>query len=248
MIINKKELEQLRKNAKVHKMVFDEIKNIVKPGVSAYEIDKLCEKICEQNGVLPGFKGVYGFPANICISINNVVVHGVPKKDMIFMEGDVVKFDFGVKDKNIAINTDAAFTMIVGDGPKNPEIEKFLEINKQALYKGIEQCRVGNRVGDIGNAIQKHVEGNGFYIVRDLTGHGIGYKLHEKPYIYNYGKPGTGEKLKEGMLLAIEPIVGFSSGKIKDKGGWEIYIADGSLGCQFEHTILVTSGDPEIII
>lgn len=248
MIINKKELEQLRKNAKVHKLVFDEIKNVVKPWITAYDIDKLCAKICEENWVLPWFKWVYSFPANICISVNNVVVHWVPKKDMVFMEWDVVKFDFWVKDKNIAINTDAAFTMIIWDWPKNPEVVRFLEVNKQALYNWIEQCRVWKRVWDIWHAIQKYVESNWFHIVRDLTGHWIWYKLHEKPYIYNYGKPWTWEKLKEWMLLAIEPIIWFSSWKIKDKWWWEIYIADWSLGCQFEHTILVTDWDPEIII
>lgn len=248
MIINKKELEQLRKNAKVHRMVFDEIKSIVKPWVSAYEIDCLCETICKQNWVLAWFKWVYWFPANICISVNEVAVHWVPSKNIVFKEWDVVKFDFWVKDKNIAINTDAAFTMIIWDWPKDPEVERFLEVNKQALYKWIEQCRVWKTVWDIWYAIQTHVESNWFFIVRDLTGHWIWYKLHEKPYIYNYWKPWAWEKLKEWMLLAIEPIIWWSSWKIKDDWGWEISIADWSLGCQFEHTILITDKDPEIIV
>ncbi|MFA5916637.1 MAG: type I methionyl aminopeptidase [Candidatus Gracilibacteria bacterium] len=248
MIINKKELDQLKKNAQIHQIIIDEIKKIAKPGVSALTIDNLCGEICQKHGYLAGFKGVYNFPANMCISVNDVVVHGIPTKNIIFKDGDLVKFDLGVKDKNIGINTDSAFAMIIGDGPKNKEIERFVKVNKEALYKGINQCIIGNKVGDIGFAIQKHVESAGFHIVRDLTGHGLGYKLHEKPYIYNYGKPGTGERLKEGMLIAIEPIIGFTSGKIIDKGGFEYYIADGSLGCQFEHTILITEKGPEIII
>ncbi|NDK08719.1 type I methionyl aminopeptidase [Candidatus Gracilibacteria bacterium] len=247
MIINKEELEQLKKNAKIHKIIFDEIKKVAKPGISSYDIDLLCGKICKENGVLAGFKGVYSFPANMCISVNDVVVHGVPSKKTIFKDGDLVKFDLGIKDKHIGINTDAAIAIIIGEN-KDKEVERFLKVNEIALKKGIEQCKIGNRVGDIGNAIQKYVEGEGFHIVRDLTGHGLGYSLHEKPYVYNYGKPGTGEKLKEGMLLAIEPIIGFSSSKIIDKGGFEFFIVDGSLGCQVEHTVLITKEGPEIII
>ncbi|MDD3302537.1 MAG: type I methionyl aminopeptidase [Candidatus Gracilibacteria bacterium] len=248
IVKNNKEIEQLRKNGKIHKIIFEEIKKIIKPGVSAIDIDILCSNLCKKHAVLPGFKGVYNFPANICISINDVVVHGIPKKNMIFKEGDVVKFDFGVKDKNMGLNTDAAFTVIIGDENKYPKIKKLLDTTKEALYKGIEQCKIGNKIGDISNAIQKHVESEGFFIVKDLTGHGLGFTLHEKPYIYNYGKPNTGEKIKKGMLLAIEPITGFSSGRIYEKGGFEIYISDGSYGCQFEHTILVTDNEPEIIV
>ncbi|MDD4151748.1 MAG: type I methionyl aminopeptidase [Candidatus Gracilibacteria bacterium] len=243
-----RELDRMRKNAQIHKIVFEEIKKIALPGVSAWEIDQLCLNICNRHNVLPGFKGVYGFPANICISINDVVVHGIPTKKMIFKSGDVVKFDFGVKDKELGLNTDAAFTMIIGEN-KDREVERFLRVNEEALYKGISKAIPGNRIGDIGHAIQSHVEAAGFHIIKDLTGHRIGYKLHEKPYVPNYGKPGTGELLIAGMTLAIEPIVGFSSGKMIDKDGkWEIYVADGSLGSQFEHTILVRDGYPEIII
>ncbi|NUJ97746.1 type I methionyl aminopeptidase [Candidatus Gracilibacteria bacterium] len=247
-MLQKKEIEMLRENAKVHKIVFDEIKKKAKPGVSSWEIDEMCGKICKEFGFLPAFKGVYGFPANICISVNDAVVHGVPNKKTIFQKGDVVKFDFGVKDKKYGVNTDAAFSMIIGDGSHDKKIEKFLKVNEEALYKGIEQARDGNTTGDIGYAIQKHVESSGFYIIKDLTGHGIGKTIHEKPYIYNYGKPHSGEKIKAGMLLAIEPIIGFSSGEIYDKGGWEIYVKNKSLGSQFEHTILITDGYPEIII
>lgn len=247
-MLTEKELEILRANAKVHKKVFDTIKERVWVGTTAREINELCLQICTEHNVIPAFYGVYGFPAYICISVNDVVVHGIPRNEIIFQKGDVVTFDFGVKDKEVGVNTDAAFTMIVWDGPYKPEVVEFLEVNQKALYKWIAEARVGNTVGDIGYAIQSYVEKKGFHIVKELTGHGVGKKLHEEPYVYNYGKKWSGKKLKKWMVLAIEPIIGFSSGKIIDKWDWEIYIADGSLGCQFEHTILITDGDPEIII
>jgi len=242
------ELQILRANAVVHKLVFEEIKKRAKPWVTWAEINDLCGEICQKHWVLCGFKGVYNFPANICISINSCVVHGVPSKKMIFQAWDVIKFDFGVKDKKIWINTDAAFTMIIGDGPHPLEIQKFLKVSEEALYKWIAKAVVWNRVGDIGFAIQTHIESHGYRIVRDLTWHAVGYSLHETPYIPNFGIPHTWEILKENMTLAIEPIIGFSSGKIIEKGGFEIYIADGSLWAQFEHTIVVKSGYPEIIV
>lgn len=248
LIKNEKEIEIMRENAKIHKEVFDEIKKMVKPWVTWYDVDKLCWDICEKYNVLCGFKWVYWFPANICISVNDCVVHGIPSKKMIFQEWDVVKFDFWVKDKKHGLNTDAAFTMIIWDSPHKLEVEKFLKVSQEALYKGIAKATVWNRVWDIWNAIQKHIESHGFYVIKDLTGHSIGYNLHEQPYIPNHGQAGKGEILKENMTLAIEPIVWFGSGKIKDKWGFEIYVADGSLWAQFEHTIVVKPGYPEIII
>ncbi|PIE85513.1 type I methionyl aminopeptidase [Candidatus Gracilibacteria bacterium] len=247
-MLNNKEIEQLRKNALVHKKVFEEIKKTVKVGTSAEEIDKLCGHIAKENNVLCGFKGVYDFPANICISVNDCVVHGVPRKGIIFKKGDLVKFDFGIKDKKYGVNTDAAISIIIGGDHTNEVAARLIETSKKALYAGIEKAKDGNRVGDISSSIQQEVEGAGFKIIKELSGHGIGYNLHEKPYIYNYGKAGTGQILKEGMTIAIEPIIGETSGEIYDKGSWEIYVKDGSLGCQFEHTVLITSGDAEIII
>lgn len=248
VIKNEKELQVMRENAKIHKEVFEEIKKMVKVGTSWYEVDKLCGDICNKYNVLCGFKWVYGFPANLCVSINDCVVHGVPSKKMVFQHGDVVKFDFWVKDKKYGLNTDAAFTMIVWEWPHSLEVEKFLKISQEALYKGIAKATVGNKIGDIGNAIEKHIKSHGYHIIKDLTGHGIGYNLHEKPYVPNYGVAGSGEMLKENMTLAIEPIIWFSSGKIIDKWGFEIYVSDGSLGAQFEHTIVVKPGYPEIIV
>lgn len=248
VIKNERELNIIRENAKIHKEVFEEIKKMAKPGVTGYDIDKLCLDICNKYNVLCWFKGVYGFPAHLCISVNSCVVHWVPSKKMIFQYGDVVKFDFWVKDKKHGLNTDAAFTMIIWEWPHSLEVQKFLQVSEEAVYKWIAKAIVWNRVGDISNAIQKYVESHGYHIVKDLTWHAIWYELHEKPYIPNYGPAWKWEILKENMTLAIEPIIWFSSGKIIDKWWFELYIADGSLWAQFEHTIVVKSNYPEIII
>lgn len=248
MIKTEHELNIMRANAKIHKEVFDEIKKMAKPWVTGAQINKLCWDICKKYDVLCGFKGVYDFPANLCLSVNDCVVHGIPSSKIVFQEWDVVKFDFWVKDKKYGLNTDAAFTMIIGDGPHDLAVEKFLKISQEALYKWIAKAVPGNRIGDIGAAIQQYVEQHGYHIVKDLTGHWIGYELHEKPYVPNFGTAGKWEILKENMTLAIEPIIWQWTGKIKDKWGFEIYIADGSHGAQFEHTIVVKPGYPEIII
>lgn len=248
-MLNEKELDALRKNAKVHKNIFDAIKALVKPGTTAREVDDLAGKMCKDAGVIPAFLGVYDYPNNIQTSVNDVVVHGIPRWHIIFQQGDVVTFDFGVKDKKYGVHTDSAFTMIVWEKETHdPKVVDFLETNKEALRLWIAQARDGNSVWDIGHAVQSYVESKWYHIVKELTGHGIGKTLHEEPYVYNFGKPGKGKKLKKWMLLAIEPILGYSSGQIVDKWDWEIYIADGSIGSQFEHTVLITDGDPEIII
>ncbi|PZM84811.1 type I methionyl aminopeptidase [Candidatus Gracilibacteria bacterium] len=248
-MLTKQEINILKQNAKIHKEIFDEIKKILKDGTTAVEINKLCGDIAKKHNVLCGFKGVYGFPDNICISVNDVVVHGRCLPDIVFKDGDLVTFDFGIKDKKFGINTDAAFSVVIGGDEKNPKAARMIEANKKALYAGIKMAKAGNTTGDIGAAIQKVVEQEyGYKIVKELTGHAVGKKLHEKPYIYNYGKPGSGQRLKAGMVLAIEPILGETSGEIVDNGDWEIYIKDGSLGCQYEHTILITESEAEIII
>lgn len=248
MILNKKEIEQVKKNAKIHKKIFDEIKKNIKIWINAFQIDKLVWDLCKKYDVIPWFKWVYEFPANICISINDVVVHWIPKKNMVFKNWDLVKFDFWVKDKNIWINTDAAFSVIIWNWPHDKELERFLEVNKEALYIWINECRIWKKTWDIWAAIQNHVEKAWFYIVRDLTWHWLWYNLHEKPYIYNYWTPWKWEKLKENMLLAVEPIIWFSSWEIYDKWWFEFYIKDWSYWSQFEHTVLVTKNWPEIII
>jgi methionyl aminopeptidase len=238
----------MRENAKVHKLIFEEIRKILKDWTTAKEVNTLCGKIAKQHNVLCGFKWVYDFPDNICVSVNDVVVHWRAKKWIIFRDWDLVTFDFGIKDKKVWINTDAAFTTIIWWKHLNPKWAKLIQANKNALYAGIKQCIVWNRVWDISSAIQKEIEKEWFFVVKDLTGHAIWYKLHDTPYIPNHWKAGYWALLKEWMTLAIEPILWETSWKIADEWGWEIFIEDWSLGSQYEHTILITDGEPEIII
>jgi len=247
-MLNKKEIEQMKKNAVVHKKVFSAIINTIKPWTTAIEIDKLCWKIAKEHWVLCGFRWVYDFPANICISANDVVVHGLPRIWHIFKQWDLVTFDFGIKDKKYWINTDSAISLIVWWEDKNPIWAKLIEVNKKALYAGIKKAVAWNTVWDISEAIQSEIEWAWFKVVKDLTGHAIWKKLHEKPYIPNFWKAWTWPVLKTWMTLAIEPIVWETSWKIVDEWDWEIYIEDASLGCQYEHTILITEWEAEIII
>jgi len=247
-MLSKKEIEQLRKNAKIHKKIFEEIKKITVPWTNIQKINNLAWDIAKRHNVYCGFKWVYGFPDNICISINDEVVHWRASRNIVLKKWDLVTYDFWIKDKWLKVNTDAAFSMIVGWNEYNPIWAKMIEVNKKALYAWIAQARAWNRVWDISAAIQKEIEEWWFVVVKDLTGHWIWKKLHEKPYIHNYWKTGSWEILKEWMTLAIEPIMGQTSWKIVDEWNWEIYIEDWSLGCQYEHTILITKWEPEIII
>lgn len=247
-MLSKKELEIMRKNGRIHQKIFTAIKKKIAPGVKAKDIDELALKMCKDAGVLSAFTWVYGYKYALQTSVNDVVVHGRPLESIIFQEGDVVTIDFWVKDKKHNICTDAAFTTIVWDENNFPEKKEFLKVGKKALEKGLEQAVAWNTVWDIGHAIEKYVIKHGYHIIRELTGHGVGKSLHEQPYIYNYGEPGKWAKLKAGMTLAIEPILWFSSAQIVDHGDWEIYIADGSIWCQFEHSVLITEWKPEIIV
>jgi len=247
-MLTKKEIEQMKKNAKTHKKVFDEIKKVLKNWTTAKEIDKLCWDIAKKHWVLCGFKWVYDFPANVCISVNDVVVHWIPREWLVFYDGDLVTFDFWIKDKTLWINTDAAISLVVWWNEKNPKAAKLIEANKKALYAWIDKCRVWNKVWDISAAIQKEIESAWYKVVKDLTWHAIWKELHEKPYIPNFWKAWNWVKLQKWMTLAIEPILWETSWQIVDEWDWEIYIKDWSLWSQYEHTILITDWDPEIII
>ena len=247
-MLTKQEIEIMKKNAKTHKKVFDEIKKIVKNWTKSTDIDKLAWEIAKKHWVLCWFRWVYDFPANICISVNDVVVHWIPREELIFKDWDLVTFDFWIKDKEKWINTDAAFSMIVWWDDKNPKWDKLIEANKRALYAWIAKCRAWNKIWDISAAIQKEIEDSWYKVVKDLTWHAIWKKLHEKPYIPNFWKAWKWEILQKWMTLAIEPILWETSWQIVDEWDWEIYIKDWSLWSQYEHTILITDWDPEIII
>ncbi len=241
---NKWELEILRKANAIVMEILLYLKEEVKPGKNTFEFEELALYLCNKKRVKPAFKGYKGYPFALCVSVNEVIVHGMPKKDKILKEGDIVSFDFGVIYEDYV--GDAALT--VGVGKISEQAEKLLKVTEEALYKGIEKAHFGNRIGDISYAIQKHVESNGFNVIREFVGHGVGKKLHEPPEIPNFGKPGKGPKIEIGMVLAIEPMVSAGSWEVEIlDDGWTAVTKDRSLAAHFEHSIAVTPKGPEIL-
>jgi len=243
-----KEIILMRESCKIVAEVLKLLKTMIKPNVTTKELDTIAEEFIRSQGAEPAFKG-YGsdkrnlFPASLCTSINDEVVHGIPKNRKL-QEGDIIAIDVGVK-KNGYFG-DGAWTY--GVGKISSENERLLKVTEESLYKGIEKAKAGNRVHDISAAVQAKVEGEGFSVVRDLVGHGIGRELHEEPAIPNFGQPGTGMLLQKGMTLAIEPMVNYGSYRVKvDADGWTVRTADGSASAHFEHTILITDNEPEIL-
>jgi methionyl aminopeptidase len=220
-----------------------EVKKAVKPGVSTLELDRIAEEYIKSRGAIPTFKGYNGFPGNICASINEQVVHGIPGLKKL-KNGDNVSVDIGAVINGY--NGDAAVTIAVGE--VDAEMQKLLDVTEQSLYKGIEKAMAGNRLGDISHAIQAYVEDHGYGVVRDYVGHGIGRKMHEDPQVPNYGHPGRGPRLKSGMTLAIEPMINLGTHEVKTlDDGWTVVTADGKPSAHFEHTIAITDGKPEIL-
>jgi methionyl aminopeptidase len=221
----------------------DLIAGKIRPGITTGELDKAAEKFIRSQGATPAFKGYRGFPGSICASPNHMVVHGIPGKFKL-SRGDVLSVDIGVVlDGWVA---DAARTFAVGE--VSPVASKLLEVTEGSLFKAVDQCRVGNRLGDVSHTVQEHVESQGFSIVRSLVGHGIGRSMHEEPQIPNYGPPGKGIPLEEGMVLAVEPMVTAGRHMVRmGDDGWAIYSQDGSLAAHFEFTIAVTAEGPRIL-
>jgi methionyl aminopeptidase len=216
----------------------------VAPGVSTADLDALAEKLIEDAGATPAFKGYHGYPASICASINDEVIHGIPSGRRLLQPGDIVSIDVGA-----SLNGyfgDSAITVPVGQ--VSEEAARLLRVTEEALYKAIERVRPGGRVSDIGHVVQQHVESYGFSVVREFVGHGIGQKMHEEPQVPNYGEPGRGPRLAEGMVLAIEPMVNAGKPAVKVLGdGWTAVTRDSSLSAHFEHTVAVTAGEPWIL-
>jgi len=238
------EIALLRRANAIVMEVLLTLKEAVKPGRVTLEFEEIALKICEKYGVKPAFKGYRGYPYALCVSINEEVVHGMPKKDRVLKEGDIVSFDFGVVYEGYY--GDAALTVAVGE--VSEEAKRLMKVTEESLYEGINKAHFGNRVGDISHAIQKHVEANGFNVIRDFVGHGIGRSLHEPPEIPNYGKPGRGPKLEVGMVIAIEPMVCAGSYEVEIlEDGWTAVTKDGSLAAHFEHTVAITPKGPEIL-
>ena len=245
MIILKspEEVEKMTQSCLVVAKALDYLKDMVTPGVSTSELEQFADAYIRSNNAVPAFKGYRGYPASICTSINNEVIHGIPS-DRVLKEGDIVGIDLGVyKD---GFYGDAASTFAVGK--ITPDAEKLLQITEESLYLGIEYARKNNRVSDISHAIQKHIESNGFSVVRAFVGHGIGRDLHEDPQVPNFGLPGRGPRLRSGITLAIEPMVNAGRHEVVVlDDGWTAVTMDGTLSAHFEHTILVTEDQPKIL-
>ncbi len=239
-----REIELMREAGRITAQILDEMCRAASPGVSTWDLDQIAERRCKELGVIPAFKGYSGFPACVCISVNDEVVHGIPSKKRVLKDGDIVGLDFGViKD---GWHGDTARSIPIGR--IDPKTEKLLTVTRESLMRGIAEAKPGNRVFDIGYAIQNYVEGFGFSVVREFVGHGIGRALHEDPQVPNYGPKGKGMVLKAGMVIAIEPMINAGKPDVKVlQDGWTAVTLDKSLSAHFEHTIAITENGPRIL-
>jgi methionyl aminopeptidase len=238
------ELEKMRDAGRLVAEVLTELSSLVAPGITTADLDAVAEQRIVAAGAMPAFKGYHGYPATICASVNDEVIHGIPSGRRVLQEGDIVSIDVGASLDGYY--GDSAVTLPVGQ--VSEEATRLLRATEEALYKAIEHARPGNRVSDIGHAVQQHVEAFGFSVVREFVGHGIGQRMHEEPQVPNYGEPGRGPRLSEGMVLAIEPMVNAGRQAVKVlTDGWTAVTRDGSLSAHFEHTVAVTAGEPWIL-
>src|SRR6185436_10456517 len=245
MIIRKSrtEIEKMRAAGLIVAQVLKRLEEIVSPGMSTRDLDREAETIITGAGAYPTFKGYHGYPASICTSINDEVVHGIPSNRKL-REGDIVSIDCGATLQGYV--GDAAITVPVGK--VSDPVKRLLDVTRQSLFKAIEKCEVGNRLGDVCNAVQSHVEPLGYSVVRNYCGHGIGRAMHEEPQVPNYGKPGTGPILREGLVIAIEPMINLGHEDVKVlSDGWTVITMDGQPSAHFEHTIAVTQDGPQIL-
>ncbi len=238
------ELEKMHRAGLLVWEVLEKMRAMVRPGISTKELDEFAEKYVAERNAKPAFKGYRGYPGSVCTSINDEVVHGIPSSSRKVREGDILSMDFGVVMEGYY--GDAALTVPVGKIA--PEREKLLRVTRESLERAIDKVRAGNRLGDVSSAVQQWVEKNGFSVVREFVGHGIGTKMHEDPQLPNYGAPGQGPRLQEGLVLAIEPMVNSGSPAVKVlDDDWTAVTADGSDSAHFEHTVAVTANGPWIL-
>ncbi|HEX9614064.1 MAG TPA: type I methionyl aminopeptidase [Bacteroidota bacterium] len=243
----KREIELIRESSRIVAEVLTLVGRHINPGVSTQELNEIAEEFIRSRGGTPAFKG-YGrkdnpFPAAVCTSIDSEVVHGIPGQ-RVLKEGEILSVDVGVKKNGYYGDSARSFRV----GKISPAKERLMKVTEESLYKGIEQAKAGNRVEDISHAIQEHVESSGFSVVRDLVGHGVGKKLHEEPSVPNFGEPGKGELLKNGMTLAIEPMVNAGTWEVRFMSdGWTVVTLDGQPSAHFEHTIAIVNGKAEIL-
>lgn len=245
MIISKtrEEIELMRESALVVSRTLGMLASEIKPGITTLQLDKMAEEYIREQNAIPGFLGLYDFPNTLCMSPNAQVVHGIPNHTPL-VEGDIISIDCGAIKEGFY--GDHAYTFPIGE--VDEETKKLLRVTKESLYIGINEFRVGNRVGDVGFAIQKYCEDHGYGVVRELVGHGLGRKMHEDPEMPNYGQRGRGKKFIEGMVVAIEPMINQGTKRIKQlKDGWTILTADGKPSAHFEHNVAIVDGKPELL-
>jgi len=239
----KEEIELIRESSLLVGKTLAEVAKVIKPGVTTLSLDKIAYEFIKDNNASPMFLNYNGFPNSLCISVNSHVVHGIPSKYEL-KDGDIVSVDCGVL-KNSFVG-DSAYTFAVGEVPSN--VLNLLKVTKESLYKAIDMCVVGKRIGDIADAVQSHAEGNGYSVVRELVGHGVGKFLHESPEVPNYGKKGTGLKLQEGLVIAIEPMINLGKRAIiQENDGWTIRTADNLPSAHFEHTVAIGKTKADIL-
>lgn len=243
IIKSKIEIEKMRASGKIVGEVLHRLAAMVEPGITTRDLDAEAERIIRAAGAYPTFKGYHGYPASICTSVNDEVVHGIPGNRKL-KEGDIIGIDCGATLQGYV--GDAAVTVAVGK--VSEEVEKLLEVTRQSLYQAIEQCQVGNHLGDVCHAVQAYVEPRGYSVVQNYCGHGIGRAMHEDPQVPNYGEPGKGRVLREGLVLAIEPMINLGRHHTKQlKDGWTVVTLDGKPSAHFEHTVAITEEGPQIL-
>lgn len=237
------EIEWMRQSGKIVADVLDMLREMVKPGITPNQLNKAAEEYLTKCGAVPSFKGYCGYPATLCVSPNEVVVHGIPN-DIPFQEGDIVSVDMGAVVHGF--HTDAARTYAVGSISK--EKADLVRVTEESFFQGLRFCRTGNRLSDISSCIQQYCEGHGYSVVRVLTGHGVGRNLHEDPEIPNFGRPGRGPRLQEGMTLAIEPMINLGGYAVETSAdGWTVSTCDGKPSAHYENTVAIVNGEPEIL-
>lgn len=243
-IKSEREIELMRESGRILSIVHRELAAIIRPGISTLDIDKRAELVIRDFGCIPSFLNYQGYPASVCVSVNDEVVHGIPRKDRILKDGDIVSLDAGVIYKGY--HSDAARTVAVGE--VSPELLKLIEVTKQSFFEGIRFAKAGFRIGDISAAIQDYVESFGYSVVRELVGHGVGKELHEDPQVPNFRTKMKGIRLTPGMTIAIEPMVNLGGYAVNwQDDGWTVKTADHKASAHYENTVLITDGEPELL-
>ncbi|MGI6730587.1 MAG: type I methionyl aminopeptidase [Anaerovoracaceae bacterium] len=244
IIKSQQEIDIMRESGKVTALILSQLKDFIRPGISTLDIDNFVEDTILSNNMIPSFKGYNGFPGSACVSINEEVVHGIPSKDRILNEGDIVSIDVGTTYKGYV--SDAARTY--GVGAISEDAQRLISVTEESFFQGLKFCKVGYRLSDISAAIQEKAESEGYSVVREFVGHGIGREMHEEPQIPNYGRPGRGPRLVPGMALAIEPMVNQGGCEVEVLlDNWTVVTIDGKLSAHYENTVVITDGEPELL-